>query len=196
MPIPSPLHSRTKSLCDSYFWKDWAGYYAVKSYETSHEREYYAFRHGSGIIDLSPLFKYKIEGPGAKDYLNQLLTRNMDKLKVGRIGYTCWCDDNGHMIDDGTVMNLGDDTYYLTAAIPSIGWFSRYTRGYDVKITDITEDFAIIGIQGPTSRDLLKQVCDAPLDDQRFFSFEHCTLDTNKVIVCLLYTSPSPRDRG
>ena len=183
MPIPSPLHSRTQNLCDSYFWKDWAGYYAVKSYGTSHEREYYAFRHGSGIIDLSPLFKYKIKGPGAKDYLNQLLTRSMDTLKVGRIGYTCWCDDHGHMIDDGTVMNMGDDCYYLTAAIPSMGWLSRYDRGYDVEITDISEDFAIIGVQGPTSRDLLKQACDAPLDDQRFFSFVDCNLDTNKVIL-------------
>ena len=58
MPTPSPFHERTAPLCRSYAWKDWAGYCAVASYDTSHEREYFAFRETAGLLDVSPLFKY------------------------------------------------------------------------------------------------------------------------------------------
>ena len=72
MPIPSMFHSRTSKLCTSYNWKEWAGYYAVSSYELSHEPEYFAFRHSTGLIDVSPLFKYEVTGPDAAAFLSWL----------------------------------------------------------------------------------------------------------------------------
>ena len=60
MPIPTPFHEKTKALCHSYRWKDWAGYYAVCSYDTYVEREYFALRHAAGLIDVTPLFKYEV----------------------------------------------------------------------------------------------------------------------------------------
>ena len=67
MPIPSPFHDRTSELCTSYKWADWAGYYAVSSYNLPNDSEYYAIRHSAGLIDISPLFKYQITGSGAAE---------------------------------------------------------------------------------------------------------------------------------
>jgi aminomethyltransferase len=60
MPIPTPFHDRTSKLCASYRWTDWAGYYAVGSYNLPNDSEYYAIRHAAGLIDITPLFKYRM----------------------------------------------------------------------------------------------------------------------------------------
>ena len=171
MPQLTPFHAKTQQLCESLRWKDWAGYYAVSSYDTSHDREYFAFRHGSGIIDLTPLFKYRISGKDSAAFLSHVMTRNIEKLAENKVTYTCWCDDEGFLIDDGTVMNFGDDVFHVTAAIPSFGWFERYSRGYDVAIEDITDKYAIVGVQGPTSRALLRSIGDESIESLKFFRF-------------------------
>jgi len=65
MPLPTPFHPRTVALCGSLFWKEWAGCHAVRSFDTSHEREYFALRHAAGLIDVSPLYKYEVRGSDA-----------------------------------------------------------------------------------------------------------------------------------
>ena len=115
MPIPSPFHERTAPLCTSYRWKDWAGYYAVCSYDTTHDREYFAFREAAGLIDVTPLYKYEVYGPDAAALLSRMMVRNVRKLKVGRVGYTCWCDDDGKVVDDGTVTRLEKEYFRVTS---------------------------------------------------------------------------------
>src|SRR6187200_3478615 len=109
MPIPSPFHDRTAPLCTSFRWKDWSGYAAVCSFDTTHDREYFAFRESAGLLDVSPLYKYEVYGPDAAALLSRMMVRDVSKLKVGRVGYSCWCDDHGKVIDDGTVTRLDED---------------------------------------------------------------------------------------
>ena len=90
-------------------YKDWAGYYAVCAYDTHPEREYFAFRHAAGIIDVTPLFKYEVTGRDAETLLSKVMARNIAKLKVGQVAYCCWCDDDGKLLDDGTVSRIDDD---------------------------------------------------------------------------------------
>ena len=87
MPTPSPFHERTAPLCTSYKWKDWAGYCAVRSYDTTHEKEYVAFRQAAGLIDITPLFKYEIRGAGSAAFLSRAMVRDMSKLRVGRVAF-------------------------------------------------------------------------------------------------------------
>jgi len=152
------------------YWKEWAGYYAVSSYEVHHDWEYFAFRNSAGLLDITPLYKYSVKGPDAADYLSRIMVKNITKLRVGRVSYCCWCDDAGKVIDDGTVMRRAEDEFLVTSADPCYSWFSRFTRGYDVELQDVTEQVAGLALQGPTSRDILKQVCDADLDNLRFFA--------------------------
>lgn len=181
MPIPTPFHSRTSKLCTSMSWTDWAGYYSVSSYDTSHEPEYVAFRHSAGLIDVSPLFKYEVKGPDSAAYLSRLTVKNLFKMKIGRVAYLCWCDDEGKIIDDGTVSRLGKEHYRVTAAEPSLSWFHRISRGFDVMIEDSSDRIGALALQGPNSREILKQLTDADMDGLKFFRTVRAKLDNVEV---------------
>lgn len=163
------FHSRTSRLCTSLNWKEWAGYYAVCSYDTSHEPEYFAFRHSAGLIDVSPLYKYEVRGPDAASFLSRLTVKDVARLKPGRVTYLCWCDDNGMVVDDGTVSRLGRDHFRVTAAEPSLSWFERQALGFDVAVEDVSGRLGALALQGPTSRAILDSVVEADLAKLRFF---------------------------
>ena len=177
MPIPSPFHERTSKLCTSYRWKDWSGYAAVCSYDTTHDREYFAFRESAGLLDVSPLFKYEVHGPDAAALLARMMVRDVSKLKVGRVGYSCWCDDYGKVIDDGTVTRLDDDYYRVTAADPTFHWLQAVGRGMRVTIEDSSARLAVAALQGPRSRDVLRAASDADMDGLKFFGATRARLD-------------------
>ena len=170
MPIQTPFFARTSVLCTSMKYKEWAGYYAVCSYDMLHDPEYYAFRNSAGLLDVTPLFKYSVKGPDAAAFLSRIMVRNITKLEVGRVSYCCWCNDDGKVIDDGTVMRRSDQEFFVTSADPSYSWFSRFLRGYKVELEDISDQVCGLALQGPTSRDILKQICDADMDALKFFT--------------------------
>ncbi len=177
MPVATPFHERTSSLCTSMFWKDWAGCYAVRSYDTCHEREYFALRHRAGLIDVSPLYKYEVRGPDAADLLSRVMVKDIRKLKVGRVTYLCWCDDEGKVADDGTVSRLGEASYRVTAAEPALAWLTGHARSLDVAIEDHSTRLGALALQGPTSREILKNACDADLDSLRYFGVTRAVID-------------------
>ena len=183
MPIQTPFFPRTSALCTSMKWKEWAGYYAVCSYETLHDPEYYAFRNSAGLLDVSPLYKYSVKGPDAAAFLSRIMVRNISKLEVGRVSYCCWCDDNGKVVDDGTVMRRSENEFFVTSADPCYSWFTRFMRGYNVQLEEISDQIAGLALQGPTSRNILKQVCDADLDNLKFFSTRKAKADGFEVYV-------------
>ena len=181
MPIPSLFHSRTSKLCTSLRWKDWGGYYAVCSYRSCHEPEYFALRHSAGLIDVSPLFKYEVTGPDAGRFLSRVMVKSVAKLKLGRVTYLCWCDDDGKVVDDGTVARLDREHYRVTSAEPSLSWFQRAARGMDVEIEDSSTRLGALSLQGPNSREILRQVSDADVDELKFFGVVRCSLDGRAV---------------
>lgn len=177
MPIPSPFHERTAPLCTSYRWKDWSGFAAVCSFDVSHEREYFAFRESAGMLDISPLFKYEVHGPDAARVLSRMMARDVSKLKVGRVGYSCWCDDAGKVIDDGTVARLDEDRYRVTAADPTLHWIENCARGFRVTIEDSSYKLAALALQGPRSREILRAASDADMDALKFFGVTRARID-------------------
>ncbi|MBI4821335.1 MAG: aminomethyl transferase family protein [Deltaproteobacteria bacterium] len=183
MPIPSPFHERTAPLNTSQRWKDWAGFYAACAFGPSIDREYFAFRHTAGLIDVTPLYKYEVRGKDAAAMLSRMMVRNVAELRVGRVGYTCWCDDAGRVIDDGTVARLEEDHFRVTAADPTYYWLAKLSRGYEVDLEDSTETLAALALQGPMSREILRRVCDADLDTLKFFGITRANLDGKRVFV-------------
>ena len=157
------------ALCESLSYRDWAGYYAVSHYEAHHEHEYNAIRNACGLIDISPLFKYRVTGPDATRLVNRIITRDASKMASGQVYYTPWCDHEGKVIDDGTVTRLDDQTYRWTAADPNLRWFTENASGLRVDIEDVSEQIASLALQGPTSAQLLHTVCDAPLESLKYF---------------------------
>jgi glycine cleavage system T protein (aminomethyltransferase) len=158
MPIGTPLHERTLALCESLNYREWSGYYAVSAFEAHHEHEYNAIRNSAALIDISPLYKYRVTGPDATRLVDRIITRDMRKVSVGQVIYTPWCDEHGKVIDDGTVSRLEENTYRWTAADPSLRWFTQNAVGLKVQLEDISESVAALAIQGPTSGRLLKRI--------------------------------------
>ncbi len=170
MPVGTAFHERTFPLCESLNYREWSGYYAVSSYEPHHEHEYNAIRNAAALIDISPLFKYRLTGKDATRLVDRVITRDMRKVAVGQVIYTPWCDEQGKVIDDGTVSRLEENTYRWTAADPSLRWFTQNAAGMDVEIEDISEAVAALALQGPTSAQLLKsQVQDADIENLKYF---------------------------
>lgn len=169
MPVGSAFHARTLELCESLNYRDWAGYYAVSAYETHHEHEYNAIRNACALIDISPLYKYLVSGPDAVRLVNRVITRDASRMAVGQVFYTPWCDDDGKVIDDGTVTRVSDQVFRWTAADPNLRWLTANSSGLNVAIEDVSETVAALALQGPTSARLLREVCDADLSTLRYF---------------------------
>jgi aminomethyltransferase len=169
MPKHTPFHSRTNALCESQSWVEWSGFLSAQTYEMDHIHEYNAVRLGAGLFDVSPLFKYFVRGRDAVALMNRVITRDVSKCNVGQILYTTWCDDEGKIIDDGTVARLGEDLFRMTTATPTFYWLQDNAFGMEVEIEDVTEAYGALALQGPTSRDLLQQLIDADISDLKYF---------------------------
>ena len=169
MPIGTPFHERTLALCESLNYREWSGYYAVSAFEAHHEHEYNAIRNAAALIDISPLFKYRVTGPDASRLVDRIITRDVRKISVGQVVYTPWCDEHGKVIDDGTVSRLEENVYRWTAADPSLRWLTQNSVGLDVRLEDISESVAALALQGPTSGQLLKSIADADIEHLKYF---------------------------
>jgi len=150
-------------------YREWSGYYTVSVYEVHHEHEYNAIRNAAALIDISPLYKYLITGKDATKLVNRIITRDIHKVKVGQVIYCCWCDEQGKVIDDGTITRLEENQYRWTAADPSLRWFRQNGLNMDVEIEDISEKVAALALQGPTSGKLLKTVAEADVANLKYF---------------------------
>ena len=173
MPVGTAFHERTLALCESLSYREWSGYYTVSVYEMTHEHEYNAIRNSSALIDISPLFKYRVTGKDATKLVNRVITRDINKVAVDQVIYCCWCDPQGKVIDDGTITRLGENDYRWTAADPSLRWFQQNALGLDVQIEDISEKVAALALQGPTSGKLLHAAAEANIAGLKYFRVTH-----------------------
>jgi len=173
VPVGTAFHDRTLALCESLNYREWSGYYTVSVYEMHHEHEYNAIRNSAALIDISPLFKYKVTGTDATKFVNRVISRDINKVAIDQVIYCCWCDPEGKVIDDGTITRLAENEYRWTAADPSLRWFQQNALGLNVRIEDITELVAALALQGPTSARLLNAVAEADITHLKYFRVRH-----------------------
>ena len=169
MSVGTAFHPRTEPLNRKLQWREWSGYLAASAYHDSHEIEYNAIREAAALIDVSPLYKYLVSGPDATRLVDRVITRDAGKLAVGRVYYTSWCNEEGRVVDDGTVARLDERAYRWTAADPSLRWFRMNARGLDVEIEDVSERLSALAVQGPLSRDVLEAATGESWGDLRYF---------------------------
>jgi len=165
----SPFFERTSKLNESQEWRRWSGYLAATNYELNHENEYFAIRTKAALLDITPLYKYIIEGPEAQRFLDRLVTRNIYICKVGQVMYTPWCDEYGKVIDDGTVQRLSEHKFRITSAEPNLEWLQYNATGMDLTISDDSVTTAALALQGPNSRVILNTTANDSLDSLKFF---------------------------
>ena len=151
----SPFYPRQAEIDRLNRWHDWKGYSSADGfYDTG--LEYFAVRNSTGVFDISPMTKYRISGPDSVDFVDRLVTRDMRKIRPGRVAYAVWCDDEGQVIDDGTIFHLEQGVYRLCSQERHMAWLKAAAIGMDVTIVDETQDVCGLAVQGPTSFSVLQ----------------------------------------
>ena len=166
--LTSPFFERSQYLIQTDEYVPWAGYTTADVF-SSVEQEYFAIRNSASVFDLTPMVKYRISGADAERYLNRLVTRDAAKLKPGRVGYTVWCNEAGHLLDDGTLFRFGPDEFRLCTAERQLDWLLDSAIGFQVDVREVTEDIAALSLQGPTSCGVLKALGLAGIENLRPF---------------------------
>src|ERR671916_2114339 len=144
MSVGTAFHPRTEPLNRKLQWREWSGYFASSVYADAHDIEYNAIREAAALIDVSPLYKYHVTGSDAIRLVDRIITRDTAKIPDDGVIYTCWCDEYGKVLDDGTVARLDDGGYRRTAAEPSLRWFRHNAAGLDVDIAEVTDTVAAL----------------------------------------------------
>ncbi len=177
----TPFVERTALLNQNALWMRWDRNMVVDTYSDVAE-ELMAIRNRVAMGDMSPLSKYVIAGSDAERLMDSLIPRDITRLKVGQIYYAPWCDDKGDVVGDGLVLRM-DETTFRVSADPGFIWWKSHAEGLDVTVTDITDDYGILTLQGPRSRDVLRAATGNAFDELPFSRLGEVTIAGRQVEV-------------
>jgi aminomethyltransferase len=176
MSVGTAFFDRQRELNTKLSWGDWSGYHAAAVFADFVDIEYNAVREAAAVIDVTPLYKYEVSGADAAALLDRVVTRDISAMAVDQVIYTPWCDEEGKVIDDGTVTRLELDRFRVTAADPSYRWFAMNATGLDVEIDDTSEATAGLALQGRLSRHVLERATGQDWFDLRYFRRRPATI--------------------
>ena len=178
----TPFHQRMEEHSLVKSWSGWNGYQTPRVLDTL-AAEYFAMRSACSVMDLTPMEKYRITGPDAVKFLNRLVVRDISGLKPGRVTYVLWCNDEGKVLDDGTIFHLGEAGYRLCAQHHQLDWLMISALGMDVTIEEETHEIAALSVQGPTSCSVLTEAGISGLDQLKPFGIVHTRLSGFEVMI-------------
>jgi aminomethyltransferase len=178
----TPFHERLSELNTTGLYSHWSGYLSALRYDTSAKHEYFGIRNSAGYFDTSPLYKHWVRGKDAERFLGGVMTRDIRTCRPGRAQYTVWSDDDGYVLEDGVLFRHSDNEFMLTCAEPNVGYLRDLVGRLQVEIEDVSDQHAILAVQGPSSRAILKQV--APeVNDLPFFGLVNTKIGTTPVTI-------------
>jgi aminomethyltransferase len=181
--VGTAFFPRQQELNTKLAWGEWSGYFSPAVYADFHDIEYNAVREAAAAIDTTPLYKYVVRGTDAGRLMDRVMTRDISKLRLDRVFYTPWCDEDGKLIDDGTIARIGPDEYRVTAADQMFRWFLMNATHLDVEVVDVTDDLAALALQGKLSREVLEKATGEDWSDVPYFGRRVTTIDGVEVDV-------------
>ena len=136
------------------------------------DAEYAAVRDGVGMWDVSPLNKWEFRGSDAVEAAQRVHSNDIFGLAVGQVRYGAFLDEDGLLVDDGTVFKHADDhLWVMTNGTERAEYFAEATKGLDVSVDYIAPELPNLQIQGPRSRELVRSLTDADVDSLGYFRF-------------------------
>ena len=180
--LETPFHERTYEACYNNDWYRWAGYKIAREYSNT-ELEYTAMRNTAGVLDITPMHKYDIKGADAIKFVDKLVTRNVTEIKSGQVMYIIWCNEDGNVIDDGTVFCFNSNHLRIFCAERNLNWFSDTAIGFNVEVEDVSDTIAALAFQGPLSCKILNLLNVKDIENLKPFYFDNFDLNGCKVTI-------------
>ena len=151
--------------------RDYDYSYGKQNWHENMRTECEAVRTAVGLFDQSSFAKFSVRGPDALTVLEQLSANSVD-VAAGKGVYTQWLNDRGGIEADLTITRLDEDDFFVVTSAASQtrdwAWLQRGCRGHDVQIFDVTDDWSVLGVMGPHSRDLLQSLTETDLSNESF----------------------------
>ena len=180
--LETPFHERTYEACYNNDWYRWAGYKIAREYSNT-ELEYTAMRNTAGVLDITPMHKYYIKWTDAIKFVDKLVTRNVTEINSGQVMYIIWCNEDGNVIDDGTVFCFNSNHLRIFCAERNLNWFSDTAIGFNVEVEDVSDTIAALAFQGPLSCKILNLLNVKDIENLKPFYFDNFDLNGCKVTI-------------
>ena len=180
--LETPFHERTYEACYNNDWYRWAGYKIAREYSNT-ELEYTAMRNTAGVLDITPMHKYDIKGTDAIKFVDKLVTRNVTEINSGQVMYIIWCNEDGNVIDDGTVFCFNSNHLRIFCAERNLNWFSDTAIGFNIEVEDVSDTIAALAFQGPLSCKILNLLNVKDIENLKPFYFDNFDLNGCKVTI-------------
>ena len=180
--LETPFHAKTSEHCYSNDWYRWAGYKVAKEYSST-ELEYTSMRNTAGVIDITPMHKYDIKGEDAKKFINKLITKDITNIQSNQVAYGIWCNEDGMVIDDGTIFCFNENHFRIFCAERNLNWFSDTGTGFNVTIEDISSSIAALAFQGPLSCKILNLLQVKNIENLKPFHFDSYKIEHHNVTI-------------
>ena len=148
------------------------GYWLPAEYATGHAEEYIGTRTRASLCDLDYMAVATIKGPDAFAYIQKVFTNDFTTLGIGGIRYTAIPNEQGNMVDDGTCWHTGENEYmFISGDESDYAWLEKNAEGFDIELTNITDQWTTLALQGPLSRKILEKLTDVDLGF-KFYTFK------------------------
>ena len=180
--LETPFHERTSEHCYSNDWYRWAGYKVAKEFSST-ELEYTSMRNTAGVIDITPMHKYEIKGEDAKKFINKLITKDISNIQSNQVAYGIWCNEDGMVIDDGTIFCFDKNHFRIFCAERNLNWFSDTGTGFNLTVEDISPTIAALAFQVRLSCKILNLLEVENIENLKPFHFDHYNLENHNVTI-------------
>ncbi len=141
---------------------------------SSMKEEHKAVRTKAGLFDVSHMGEVEVSGKNALPFLQRLMTNDVSKIRDGQAQYTAMCNERGGTIDDLLIYRQASDHFFLVLnaanTVKDINWMKEHLIA-DVTVTDVSNEIALLAIQGPSAQDIVQRLTDLDLTSLRFFRF-------------------------
>lgn len=152
-----------------------AGYEMPIQYPNGIIYEHKLVRNSVGIFDVTHMGEFFVQGPDALNFVQKLITNDASKLTVGQVLYTAMCYEDGGIVDDLLTYKLADDHYLLVVnganVDKDLAWVMDNAKEFDCEVRNETDDYLLLAVQGPKSKETVQKLTDCNLDEMEFYHF-------------------------
>ncbi|HKJ02279.1 MAG TPA: glycine cleavage system aminomethyltransferase GcvT, partial [Longimicrobiales bacterium] len=174
----TPLYAEHVSLGGKIV--PFAGFEMPVQYATGITAEHRAVREAAGLFDVSHMGEFILTGPQALDLIQRITVNDASKVEVGQAQYSAMCFENGGIVDDLIVYRFADHWMLVVNAAnldKDLAWVGKHAQGLDVDVEDRSDRTALVALQGPKARGILRPLADIDVDDVRYYRFMEGSVD-------------------